>query len=118
MEDPVLDGRHFPFLDRLHHFLELAGMIGPIRKIEFVSPLGDVVSDQPRARCNVAVPGPIGFVAMALETMLLHQRTCLRAAPIRLGHDGWIRAVVAEGNELDEKEKHDCPADQDQNKSF
>src|SRR5690349_2906185 len=117
MEDPILNRWHLAFLDRSHHFVQFAGFPVPIGEIKLPTSGNYVESDEPGAGRNIAVPGPLGLIAMALKTMLLYKRTRLLAAPLGFRNDRWICPVVTEWDQLNEKEKPDCPADQNQSKS-
>lgn len=84
MEDPVLDGRHLTPIDHLDHFTQFARARVPVREIEMPAATDHIRVDEPGCGRDVAVPRPLGLIAVTLEAVFLGCSARLRAIPIWL----------------------------------
>src|SRR5690606_2467339 len=71
-----------------------------------------IIADQPRHWCNPAVPGPPGFIAVAVVTGTAHDGFSLRRIPLNIRHnqritrEGKIRINAADGDNLQNDKTH------------
>src|SRR5690606_17248302 len=92
-----------------------------IGKIHLVAAPMHIIADQPRHRCNPTVPGPPGFIAVAVVTSATHDGFRLRRIPLNIRHnrgitrEGKIRVDAAGGDNLqqdkacnEDTEDNDC----------
>jgi hypothetical protein len=52
---------------------------------------------QPGSGRDIAVPGPLGLIAVTLETVFLGRNARCRAIPIRLGNHWGVGVILSNG---------------------
>ena len=105
MDDDVVPWRHLALIHGFNRLLELLPSLVrviplPGRKVHVFAALVDVVSEQPRDRCDAAIPGPDRFVAVTVKACTFSDLTCLRTISVWLFHYGRIGMVMSIGNHL------------------
>jgi hypothetical protein len=117
MEYPILDWWHCPSVDLFDHLVQFARVLIPIRKIKALTALDNIGSDEPGCGSNIAIPRPLRFIAVTLETMLLHIRTRCGTNPSRFRNRWWVAVILSNRKQLNEPEE-DNSDQQNVNKRF
>lgn len=116
MEREVGVRRHLSFLDRLGNVVGLL-LATPLREVQRVASLVDVSLEHPGDRRNIAVPRPLGLVAVTVKAGAHGKLPRLLICPERLSAHRWVRVCSPVGHGLYGEGK-DAGADQAPCQSF